>query len=323
MFLKLSVLLLLAIPVLAQKTDALAKRIENAPLSAEQRQAISGSLAAKDFARIEAILAPHNQPGVPKGTSSDLPPASAAELQALLGALDFMAGRMTQAVQAFGRSESLRPLDDADRFTLAMALVNLGDVTDARVQLTKLDQSHPDQPAYLYWLARLDYDQRLYDSAVEKLKRVVRLEPASVRGYDNLGLSYDMMGLTDEAQSAFATAVELNRKQPQPSPWPPDNQGFLLFRLQKFREAEESLNESLKYNPKFALAHYHLGRVLENLGRDDAAIVEYQSAAALDPKVPEPLYSLGLLYRRLGRHAESDTALAEYRARKALSNSAL
>jgi tetratricopeptide (TPR) repeat protein len=315
MLLRLGVALLLVIPAPAQKPDALAKRIENAPLPAAQRQALSAALAAKDFARIEAILASPAQP--------DLLPAPAAELQALLGALDFLGGRMKQSVQAFARSESLKPLNDADRFTLAMALVNLGDVTDARAQLAKLDEAHPDQPAYLYWLARLDYDQRLYESAVERLKKVVRLDPASVRGYDNLGLSYDMMGLTDEAQSAFATAVELNRKLPQPSPWPPDNQGYLLLRVQKFRDAEQSLRESLKYDPKFALAHYHLGRVLESLQRDNAAIEEYTAAATLDPKYPEPLYSLGLLYRRLDRTAESESALAEYRKRKALSDSAL
>jgi len=321
MFLRLSALLLLAMMVLAQKPDALAKRIENAPLSAEQRQAISASLAAKDFARIEAILA-GIQPADAGSVKDGLSPAAAAELQALLGALDFLGGRMTQAIQAFARSDSLRPLNEADRFTLAMALVSLGDVSDARAQLSKLDQAHPDQPMYLYWLARLDYDQRLYEAAVEKLKKVVRLDPTSVRGYDNLGLSYDMMGLTDEAETAFATAVGLNRKQTQPSPWPPDNQGYLLLRVQKFQAAEESLRESLKYDPKFALAHYHLGRVLENLQRDEAAIEEYQSAAELDSKSTEPLYSLSLLYRRLGRTAESDSALAEYRRRKALSNPA-
>ena len=188
--------------------------------------------------------------------------------------------------------------------------------TRHRVQLTRLDAKHPDQPVHLYWLARLDYFQRLYDAAVEKLKRVVKLDPTSVRGYDNLGLSYDMLGLTDEAQSAFSTATSLNRKQPHPSPWPPDNQGYLLFRVQKFREAEDSLRESLQYNPDFALAHYHLGRVLEKLGRDEAAAEEYKSAAALDAKFPEPLYSLGLLYRRTGKVAESENTLREYRKRK-------
>jgi tetratricopeptide (TPR) repeat protein len=312
MRLLLGLVSLLVAPLVAQTTSALAKRIESAPLAAGQRQAITTSLSAKDFAGIEASISSAIKPG--------LPPASTAELNALLGALDFVGGRMPQAVEAFARAESIQPLDDADRFTFAMALVNLGDLDDARTQLTRLDAKHPNQPVYLYWLARLDYGQRLYDAAVEKLKRVVRLDPNSVRGYDNLGLCYDMMGLSDEAESAFATAVALNRKLSQPSRWPPDNQGYLLFRAQKFQEAEQSLRESLKYDPNFALAHYHLGRVLEKLARDEAAIPEYQSAAALDPKFVEPLYSLGLLLGRLGRKGEAESTLAEYRKRKALSN---
>ncbi len=305
-------MLLLATPLFAQTTGALARRIESAPLPAGQRQAISTALSAKDFAGIETSIS--------SALKHRLPPASSAELNSLLGALDFVGGRMPQAVEAFARAESIQPLDDADRFTFAMALINLGDLDDARTQLARLDAKHPNQPVYLYWLARLDYGQRLYDAAVEKLKRVVRLDPNSVRGYDNLGLCYDMMGLTDEAESAFATAVALNRKLPQPSRWPPDNQGYLLFRVQKFQEAEASLRESLKYDPDFALAHYHLARALEKLARDEGAIQEYKSAAALDPKFAEPLYSLGLLYGRVGRKADAESTLAEYRKRKALSN---
>ena len=299
---KIRVLLLAAVPLLAQRPGALAERIRNAPLPVDQRQALDSAFSTKDFARIESILSP--EPG--------------AELQALLGALDFVGGRMNQAVDAFRRSEALKPLDDHDRFTLAMALVNLGDVKGSRAELTRLNQSHPDQAIYLYWLARLDYGQRLYDEAVEKLNKVIRLDPNSVRGYDNLGLSFDMMGLTDEAQNAFAKAVELNRKVAAPSPWPPHNLGYLLLRLQRFHEAEENLREALKYDPQFALAHYHLGRVLESEGQDDGAISEYKAAAALDPKIAEPLYSLGRLYLRHGRNAEAESVLAEYKKRKAM-----
>jgi tetratricopeptide (TPR) repeat protein len=199
-----------------------------------------------------------------------------------------------------------------------MALVNLGDVKAARPELARLNQNHPDQPIYLYWLARLDYGQRLYDAAIEKLKRVVLLDPGSVRGYDNLGLAFDMQGLTDEAQSAFAKAVALNRKLSAPSPWPPHNLGYLLLRLEQFHEAEDNLREALKYNPRFALGHYHLGRVLEKEDQDEAAIGEYKSAAELDVKLAEPLYSLGLLYRRHGRTAEAENALAEYKKRRAI-----
>lgn len=309
MLAKMRVLLLAAVPMFGQRPAGLAERIQSAPLPEEQRLALAASFSEKDFTRVESILS---------GTiSSDVPPANAPELQALLGALEFVGGRMSQAVQAFQHSESLKPLDDHDRFTLAMALVNLGEVKRSRVELTRLNQSHPDQPIYLYWLARLDYGQRLYDEAVEKLNKVIRLDPNSVRGYDNLGLSFDMMGLTDEAQSAFAKAVELNRKLAAPSPWPPHNLGYLMLRLQKFHEAEDNLREALKYDPRFALAHYHLGRVLEDEGQDDAAIVEYKSAAALDTNIAEPLYSLGRLYLRHGRAAEAESVFAEYKKRKA------
>jgi len=307
MLAKVRVLLLAAVPLLGQRPGALAERIRNAPLPVDRRQALDAAFSAKNFARIEAILGAE----------------PAAELQALLGALEFVGGRMNQAVEAFRRSEALKPIDDHDRFTLAMALVNLGDVKGSRAELMRLNESHPDQAIYLYWLARLDYGQRLYDEAVEKLNKVIRLDPNSVRGYDNLGLSFDMMGLTDEAQDAFAKAVALNRNLAAPSPWPPHNLGYLLLRLQRFHEAEENLREALKYDPQFALAHYHLGRVLESEGQDDAAIVEYKAAAALDAKIAEPLYSLGRLYLRHGRAAEAESVLAEYKRRKALAEDTL
>ena len=311
MFAKVGILFLAALPLLGQRPGGLAERIHSAPLPDEQRQALAAAFSAKDFARIETSLA--------GAAAADVPNASAAELQALLGALEFVGGRMNLAVQAFRRSELLQPLDDHDRFTLAMALVNLGDVKGSRAELTRLNENHPDQPIYLYWLARLDYGQRLYDEAVAKLNKVIRMDPDSVRGYDNLGLSFDMMGLTDEAQNAFAKAVALNRKLATPSPWPPHNLGYLQLRLQQFREAEENLREALKYDSRFALAHYHLGRVLESEGQDDAAIDEYKSTAALDPNIAEPLYSLGRLYMRHGRTAEAESVLAEYKKRKARS----
>jgi superkiller protein 3 len=225
---------------------------------------------------------------------------------------------MEQAIAAFRNSESLAPLSEQDRFTFAMALIQQGSVDDAIGQLTVLNRQYPNQALYLYWLAKLDYDQRLYESAVQRLRRVVELDPNFVRGYDSLGLCFDMMGMPEQAEEAFTKAVALNRKLSAPSPWPPHNFGTLLLRLQRFPDAEKNLRESLKYDPRFAMAHYHLGRVLESEGAADAAIDEYQAAAELDQKFAEPLYSLGLLYRRNGRITEANTALAEYKKRKAV-----
>src|SRR5579863_8937457 len=115
---RIRVLLLASLQLLAQPGGGLIERIRNAPLPGEQRQALETAFSKKDFAAIEPIL--------------NATPA--AEPQALLGALEFVAGRMSQAIQAFRRSDALKALDDHDRFTLAMALVNVGDVKGSRVE---------------------------------------------------------------------------------------------------------------------------------------------------------------------------------------------
>ncbi|HZU28107.1 MAG TPA: tetratricopeptide repeat protein [Bryobacteraceae bacterium] len=293
--------LLAALPLAGQQPNALLERLRSAPLPADQRQALEASFSARDFTRMEQIARARPDP----------------DTAALLGALEFVAGRMTQAVESFRRSDAVKSLDDRDRFTLAMALADLSDVNGARAELTRLNVSHPDHPLYLYWLARLDYNQRLYDNAVDKLKRVIGMDPESARAYDNLGLCYDMMGRTDDALDAFAKAAEFNRKLPSPSGWPPQNFGYLLLRLQRFHEAEQQLREALKYDPHLSVAHYRLGQVLETEGHDDAAIEEYKAAAG-DVKLAAPMYCLGRLYRRQGRDAEAKRCFTEFRRRKAL-----
>jgi tetratricopeptide (TPR) repeat protein len=292
----------------AQKPDNLLERMRNSQLPAEQREELVRSFSARDYGRTEAIL---ERQAAAAGKSPQ-----AAELRALAGAVDFLHGSMERAIGAFRQSEALAPLDDRDRFTWAMALVNVGDTKGAREQLTRLSDNHPDAPLYLYWLGRMDYDQRLYEEAVEKFKHVIRLDPDSARAYDNLGLALDMLGQTDPAREAFVKAVDLNRKLPQPSAWPPHDLGALLLRLQQLKEAEAALRESLRYDARFSMAHYHLGRVLDAEGRDDEAIAEYRLATSLDPVVVEAFYSLGLVYRRHDRTADADAAFGEYKKRK-------
>lgn len=302
-------LLLGAVALPAQKPGNLLERIRDSHLPPEQRDELARSLAAKDYTRMENIL---DQPVAAAAT-----PAGVSELRALTGAVEFLHGRMQRAAMFFRQADTLAPLADTDRFTWAMALVNLGDAKEARDQLTRLSDSHPEQPLYLYWLARIDYDQRLYADAVAKLKRVIGQDPAFARAYDNLGLALDMLGQPEEAREALLKAVDLNRKLPAPSAWPPHDLASLLLRLQQPKEAEDALREALRYDPEFTMAHYHLARTLEAEGLDSEAMDEYRAASGHDPVVVEAFYSLGLLYRRHNRAVEAEAAFAEYKRRKA------
>jgi Flp pilus assembly protein TadD len=292
--------------LLAEHPEAILERVHQAPLAADQVKSIDSSLAAKDYLRIETLL----------NAAALKDAAHAGDLYALLGAIEFVAGRMEPAAQAFRHSDSVAALKERDRFTLAMSLANLGDTAGARVELDTLNHLRPEQPLYLYWLARLDYYQRRYEDSIAKLRRVLELDPQSSRAEDNLGLALDMLGRSEEAQAEFAKAITLNRNLKPPSPWPPHNLGYLLLRLEKLEGAEKALRESLQYDPRFSQSHYHLGRVLEKQGRDTEAIDEYRAAISLDSAQAEPCYSLGLLYRRLKRAREAEAAFAEYKRRK-------
>jgi superkiller protein 3 len=266
------------------------------------------SLRSGNFVKLKQLL----------DRQSSQTPARRPELLALLGAVDFLGGDMKAAADHLTAAGKTSPLNDADSFTLAMALVKLGNDDRARAILTALLDKNPNRSLYVYWLGRLDYDQRRYDEAVTRLTRAVELDAKSARAWDSLGLAFDMQGQMQQALSAFEKASELNREELHPSPWPPHNLGYLLLRMNQPEAAFGALEESLRYEPSLAIANYHLGRTLEKLGRGEQAIQAYKQAVANDPGSTDACYSLAQLYRKLQRETEAEQMFAEYRRRKSV-----
>jgi Flp pilus assembly protein TadD len=83
-----------------------------------------------------------------------------------------------------------------------------------------------------------------------------------------------------------------------------------LFRLERFDEAEASLREAIAIDPRFPVARFRLGRVLERKKRLDEAVAELEQAARLDPSYPEPHYALSRIHRR---REQADAARRELR----------
>ncbi len=298
---------LAAMPALAQTGD-LFQRLRSALAGSGKGDLAAAELAKHNFAEVEQMLAELRVSG----------PAESAELLSVRGAVAFLSGKMSVAVVEFQQAAAIAPLKDGDTFTLAMALVDLGEDTQARGLLTELARKYPERSIYTYWLGRLDYDQRRYEAAVAKLEKATELDPKSARAWDSLGLAFDMQGRLDPALAAFQKAVSLNREQAHPSPWPPHNLGFLLLRMNQPKEAEEALRESLRYDSKLGQSHYYLARVLEKEGRYTEATDEYISAVSGDTASAEACYSLAMLYRKMHRESEADAMLAEYKRRKQL-----
>jgi tetratricopeptide (TPR) repeat protein len=267
-------------------------------LDGERRVRLEQALREGAYDRAEALLveAVEREPGSP-------------ELLRLLGGVFFVRGRALNAAVALKKAEALAPLDERSRFTLAMAYVILGRREWARPELDKLVEAAPRDARYVYWTARLDYDQGQYATAVKSLLRAIELDARFVKAHDNLGLCYDALGRFEEAIRSYEEAVRLNREAVPSSPWPPLNLGLALSRLDRLDEVEPLFRESLRADPGFAQGHYQLGVVLEKKGRPADALRELEEAARLDPRYPEPLYALARLYRREGDPEKADRAL--------------
>jgi tetratricopeptide (TPR) repeat protein len=296
----LSACLPLLLPAQTPATAPAETAIETVPipefdlqLDPPRRLQLENAIARRDYKRAETILV--------EEAERDPKSIRTARLLEAAGGIFFRDAQYLNSAIAWKKAEAIAPLDERSQFTLAMAYIKLNRRDWARPELEKLAAAQPQKALYLYWLARLDYDAQRYPVAIAGLEKVIALDPKMMRAYDSLGLCYDYLGQFDEAIHSYARAVELNRLQSTPSPWPHLDLAISLVAVNRLAEAEANLRQALGYDPQLAPAHYQLGRVLEMQGGYQAAVESLKQAAALDSAYPEPHYLLGRIYHRLGQ----------------------
>jgi tetratricopeptide (TPR) repeat protein len=278
------------------------------PLDLARRLEFEKAMRERDYKRAETILV--------KEVERDPKSPRAAKLLTKAGGIFFLDGQYLNAAIAYKKADTIAPLDERSRFTMAMSYVKLNRRDWAKPELEKLSSLDPKNALYLYWLARLDYDAQQYNSAIVKLRKVVELDPQMMRAYDNLGLCYDYLGKYDEAIASYNRAVELNREQAQPSPWPHVNLAISLMAVDKLAEAENHLRKAIAYDARLPQAHYQLGQALEKQGKYDEATESLKRAAALDPTYPEPHYTLSRIYQRQGKSEEAKKSVERFQQLK-------
>ncbi len=304
---RIALLVFWAVFLLAQQTppDARAERpsvsTAEAALAPVVRDHVEQAIRARDYLKAEQILV-HEIDRNPRSSS----------LLTLAAGIFFLDGKYLNAATALKKADAVAPLDDQSRFTLAMSYIAMNRRDWARPELERLARKNTDRPLYLYWIARIDYDAQQYPAAIQKLERVIALDPNYTKAYDNLGLCYEAAGRLDDALATYRHAVDLNRQGKPMSPWPPLNLSTLLVKLGQLDEAERYLRDSLLADPKFAQAHYVFGVLLEKKGRDEEAIKELEQAAVLDATYAQPHYALGRIYRRAGNMAKAVGELNQF-----------
>ena len=291
-----------------QPADINVQNLADLQLDAKLQEELEAAMGRHDYASAERILV----------SEAEREPKSArgAKLLSVAGGVFFLDGKYVNSAIAWKKADAIAPLDERSRFTLAMAYIKLNRRDWAGAELEKLVVSAPEKPLYLYWLARLDYDAQSYTTAVARLQKVIEMDPKMMRAYDTLGLCYEYLGKPEEAIKSYNQAVDLNRLQLKPSPWPLVDLAVSLIGVNRLEDGKKNLNEALRYDATLPQAQYQLGRILEMQGDFDGALDALTKAAELDHEYPEPHLALGRIYHRLGDRQRADSEIARFQQLK-------
>src|SRR5438876_398708 len=198
-------------------TPSFSRQLMELQLDPLRLRKLEKAINARDYKPAEKIL-------VEEAERNPRSPRS-AKLLAIAGGIFFLDAQYLEAAIAWKKAEAIAPLDDRNRFTLAMAYVKLNQRDGARTELEKLAAAKPQNPLFLYQLGRVLEMQGGYQAAVESLKLAVALAPEYPEPHYLLGKIYHRLGNEPLSRSEIDRFQELRKAseaQPAPeSPQPP------------------------------------------------------------------------------------------------------
>jgi Flp pilus assembly protein TadD len=148
--------------------------------------------------------------------------------------------------------------------------------------------------------------------AVAEFRDALALNPGSARERLNYGLALLRAGQADQG----ITELQAVQRQDPSLPHTWFNLGVAYKMQQKDAEAIAQFQGLLRLAPDEPVSHYNLGVLYRQAGRLDAAASEFETAARLHANFAAPWFQLYSAYRQLQRTADSDRAIAEFRAIK-------
>ena len=257
------------------------------------------------------------------------------QVQYSLGVAYFNAGQFDKATAPLARAFSVSPKDAGLKRMLAMAWLNaekfdkaaelLGDdpelatnpslqfayglalsrsnrTAEAERTFSRLFAQHGDSAELSVLLGKAHAQMGDFDSAIEALKRALRLKADVAEANGSLGVIYLKQGRLAEAEQALRAELARNPGDLQSQ----QNLAVVLESLQQPQAAISILRGALKSKQDFADARYLLGKILLAEGAAPEAAQHLEAAAKVAPEDAKIHYQLGRAYQTLGR-----TGLAE------------
>ena len=217
-----------------------------------------------------------------------------------LGHLSWEAGRLDDAIAHYKTALWLRPEYVEARDDLAVALMQLGRLSEAIEQSQQVLRTKPDAVAYVNLGGALLQMGRPRE-AIEQLEQAVRIDPNRAEVRYELGTILLKAGQLTDAIEQFDQALRLKPDDAQAH----CDLGIALCRAGRARESISHFEQALRVMPDNTEAHYNLGLACELMGEPTTAIDEFQQALRINPDYAEVHDNLALALWRAGRKPEA------------------
>jgi len=262
-----------------------------------------------------------------------------------LGIALYQQHEFADSVAALEAEYALQPNNGETLTWLGMAELAAGHPELATAPLDAAAKLHPENPEIL------DYRGRAHSLvALASFQKLYEIAPDSWQIHRTLAELSDTTHQTQQAIAEYRTAISLKADNPDLY----EALGLELQKASQLEEATKSYEKALELNPASATAqlelgklyvqgehadkglpllrsamttaamapaaHYYLGMGEAQLGHNAQAVAEYEAALAA---APEPLigqdawYALSHLYAKLGRAADAQHAIEEFKKLKA------
>lgn len=129
-----------------------------------------------------------------------------------------------------------------------------------------------------------------HSQMLHTLEAQARQRPNDPAALSALGAAYAQLGRSREAATLYL------------------RMGAALYEHKRVQEAVEAWRRALTLEPKLVAAHLNLGKTYREQGDREAALREYEAAAARDPRCEPALRNLSALYFAAGRLDECEQA---------------
>lgn len=178
-------------------------------------------------------------------------------------------------------------------FHLTMADIHFSQnkTREAREYLERTTQKFPENTEALLKLAELYFLVKYYQDGITYVNKALKVDEHLAKGYYIKGSIYRESGDTARAVSSLQTAVEQDNNFKDAY-----HDLGVIYGARKNPLALEYYNNVLRIDPKDENALYGRAKFLQDVGKIDEAITEYERIIALDGKCDNCHYNIGAIY---------------------------